>query len=220
MTKVSALPGRSDNPGVTVTVPWEEKEVFCRQSIQSKKKSKLFLDYLDFRANGGKTVTFMRDRGIAWGDISDIYHHPKVGRELWGLVKASERRGEELRQRLREDEADRRAVDGTKRPVFYKGQIVGHVTEYSDQMLALTLKAGDPDKYADHRNVKHSGAVLQMHISGVEREVADEIEFEYVEDGSDFDGSSDEPDVGVHEQGSLRGDDPSSESREPESHDD
>ena len=40
-----------------------------------------------------------------------------------------------------EDEAVRRAVEGVPRPVFYQGQIVGAVQEYSDELLIRMLKA-------------------------------------------------------------------------------
>src|SRR5262249_1395399 len=40
-----------------------------------------------------------------------------------------------------EDEAIRRARDGFKRPVFYMGQVVGHVQEYSDSLLKFLLEA-------------------------------------------------------------------------------
>ena len=48
-----------------------------------------------------------------------------------------------------EDEAARRAMEGTLRPVFYKGAKVGTVREYSDTLLIFLLKARDPEKYAD-----------------------------------------------------------------------
>lgn len=48
-----------------------------------------------------------------------------------------------------EDEAVRRAKDGTLKPVFYRGEKVGTVREYSDTLLIFLLKARDPDKYAD-----------------------------------------------------------------------
>lgn len=48
-----------------------------------------------------------------------------------------------------EDEAVRRAMDGTLKPVFYKGQKCGTIREYSDTLLIFLLKARDPDKYAD-----------------------------------------------------------------------
>ncbi|WP_047236655.1 hypothetical protein [Chromobacterium subtsugae] len=48
-----------------------------------------------------------------------------------------------------EDEAARRAMEGTLRPVFYKGAKVGTIREFSDTLLIFLLKARDPEKYAD-----------------------------------------------------------------------
>jgi argininosuccinate synthase len=47
---------------------------------------------------------------------------------------------EEAIQRM-EAEARRRAVEGVMKPVFYKGEIVGYVNEYSDNLLMFNLKA-------------------------------------------------------------------------------
>jgi hypothetical protein len=38
-----------------------------------------------------------------------------------------------------EDEATRRAVEGVEKPVYQSGELVGHVTEYSDSLLAFLL---------------------------------------------------------------------------------
>jgi len=46
-----------------------------------------------------------------------------------------------------EDEAIRRARDGVKRPVFYMGNIVGYVQEYSDSLLKFLLEAKRPAFY-------------------------------------------------------------------------
>jgi hypothetical protein len=48
-----------------------------------------------------------------------------------------------------EAEADRRGVEGTLRPVFWKGVEVGHVREFSDTLLIFRLKALRPDKYRE-----------------------------------------------------------------------
>lgn len=48
-----------------------------------------------------------------------------------------------------EAEARRRAVEGTNRPVFQNGRQVGDVTEYSDQLLIVLLKAHRPEKYRE-----------------------------------------------------------------------
>jgi len=49
-----------------------------------------------------------------------------------------------------EEEARRRAVQGTLRPVFYKGEEVGGIREYSDTLLIFLLKGVRPEKYAEH----------------------------------------------------------------------
>jgi hypothetical protein len=52
-----------------------------------------------------------------------------------------------------EDEAVRRAHDGVRRAVRYKGKVVGYEMEYSDRLLELLLKAHSPEKYAERSKV-------------------------------------------------------------------
>lgn len=56
-----------------------------------------------------------------------------------------------------------RARDGVTRrePVMYKGAQVGEkvVTEYSDTLMTLLLKAHRPEKYRERVDMKHSGKV-------------------------------------------------------------
>lgn len=68
-----------------------------------------------------------------------------------------------------EDEAVRRAVEGVKRPVFYRGKpvftgtgrsrrmVVEH--EYSDTLLLSLLRRFRPALYRDNQHVEHSGSV-------------------------------------------------------------
>jgi hypothetical protein len=58
-----------------------------------------------------------------------------------------------------EAEADRRAAEGTLRPVFYKGEQCGEIREYSDTLLIFRLKALRPEKYRERSNVAVSGGV-------------------------------------------------------------
>lgn len=51
-----------------------------------------------------------------------------------------------------EVEMHRRAVHGTDEPVFYKGEVVGEVRKYSDQLAITLAKATRPEKFRD--NVK------------------------------------------------------------------
>lgn len=55
-----------------------------------------------------------------------------------------------------EDELLRRAVDGVDEPVFYLGQVVGHVKKFSDTALIFALKARRPEKYRER--FEHTGA--------------------------------------------------------------
>jgi hypothetical protein len=48
-----------------------------------------------------------------------------------------------------EDEAVRRAYEGTLKPVYQSGRLVGKVREFSDQLLIILLKARAPQKYKD-----------------------------------------------------------------------
>ena len=78
---------------------------------------------------------------------------------------------QELHHRLRLDEAERRAVDGVKQDVFYKGKVIAQKREYSDGLLTTLLKAGDPDRFADRKKLEHSGNTIQYNVNlGIERE--------------------------------------------------
>jgi hypothetical protein len=48
-----------------------------------------------------------------------------------------------------EREADRRAVEGSDRPIYQGGQLVGYERVYSDRLLELRLKALKPEAYRE-----------------------------------------------------------------------
>ncbi len=68
------------------------------------------------------------------------------------MEDAQEEAGDALEQ-----EARRRAVEGTARPVFYKGDKIGDVREYSDNLLIVLLQAARPEKYRSNARVEHMG---------------------------------------------------------------
>jgi hypothetical protein len=73
-----------------------------------------------------------------------------------------------------EREARRRAVQGTDKPVYYKGERVDTVKEYSDTLLIFLLKGAMPDKYSE----KYQGTVtnnLNISIEMPEAERKDRI---------------------------------------------
>lgn len=56
-----------------------------------------------------------------------------------------------------EAEAYRRGVKGVLKPVFQKGEEVGQIREFSDQLLIVLLKAHKPEKYRERIDHRHSG---------------------------------------------------------------
>ncbi len=56
-----------------------------------------------------------------------------------------------------EDEAIRRAYEGTNKPVYQKGELVGYIREYSDTLMIVLLKARMPEKYKDKSAMELGG---------------------------------------------------------------
>lgn len=53
-----------------------------------------------------------------------------------------------------EEAARRRAVHGVQRPVYQQKELVGYVTEYSDNLLGLLLKAKRPQEFRENVSVQ------------------------------------------------------------------
>jgi predicted DNA-binding protein YlxM (UPF0122 family) len=56
-----------------------------------------------------------------------------------------------------QDEAIRRAHEGTVRPVYQGGKKVGSIREYSDTLLIFLLKGLAPETYKDRFQHEHGG---------------------------------------------------------------
>ncbi len=56
-----------------------------------------------------------------------------------------------------EDEALRRAIAGSERPIYQGGKHVGSERVYSDRLIELLLKARRPKKYRERVEHKHGG---------------------------------------------------------------
>lgn len=70
-----------------------------------------------------------------------------------------------------EREAHRRAFKGTRKPLIgrvAKDQdgIITYVTEYSDALATLLLKAHRPEKYRERSQVEHTGEIAQKVYAG------------------------------------------------------
>lgn len=56
-----------------------------------------------------------------------------------------------------EAEAYRRAVEGVAKPVFQSGECVGHVQEYSDNLLMMMMRGRRPAVYNTERHLHMGG---------------------------------------------------------------
>lgn len=54
-----------------------------------------------------------------------------------------------------------RGRDGTLRPIFQKGRLVGHERVYSDSLLTLELKKHFPSEYSERHQHDHRHTVIQ-----------------------------------------------------------
>lgn len=50
-----------------------------------------------------------------------------------------------------------RATKGWLEPVYYKGEMVGHIRKYSDTLLIFLLKGARPEKFRDNATIRHTG---------------------------------------------------------------
>ncbi len=54
-------------------------------------------------------------------------------------------------------EARRRATQGVKEPVYYKGEVVGTIQKYSDTLLIFLLKGALPEVYRERHELTGGG---------------------------------------------------------------
>lgn len=82
-------------------------------------------------------------------DIRTLYRD----REGDAALKASWDAAVEQGTDALEDEALRRASQGVDKPIFYKGELVTTVREYSDTLAIFLLKGRRPEKFKDRAQV-------------------------------------------------------------------
>lgn len=113
-------------------------ETVKKTRTSKKKRQTLFLEAL---ARGVSVAAAAEAAGVTRSTVSRWRQQDSGFRREW---QAAEEAGTDAI----EDEALRRAVSGTDKPVFRGGEIVGHVKDYSDAMLTMLLKARRPERYA------------------------------------------------------------------------
>lgn len=68
---------------------------------------------------------------------------------LFSLLNAAKESGEASRRVKREETAHKHAVEGTERPVYQQGALVGTIREFDHRLLEFLLKADNPSKYRE-----------------------------------------------------------------------
>lgn len=106
-------------------------------------------------AETGNVAGTCRVVNISRRHAYDLKHEDKVFGESW--ADAIEDYIDSL-----ESEADRRAKEGVCRGVYYKGERIDTVHDYSDTLMIVRLKALRPDMYRERSDVKMSGDVTVM----------------------------------------------------------
>jgi len=121
----------------------QESPVDCAQTPQSipQHKKELFL------SEYSKLGTILKAAKAANIDRKTHYNWLKTNPEY---AEFFERAKEDYLEKL-EAEADRRAVEGTLRPVFHQGEECGQIREFSDTLLIFRLKCLAPEKYRENQ---------------------------------------------------------------------
>lgn len=136
--------------------------------LQAKKKA-LFLQAL---AETGAVATTCRDIGVPRRTMYTWRKADPDFAEMWDESL-------DCAAALLEEEARRRAMTGVQRPVYQGGELVGHVTEYSDQLLMLLLRAANPARYRTNAKVETTGAshvTIETGVPMSEAEIAIKLE--------------------------------------------
>lgn len=115
------------------------------QTIRTPQKRGKFLAEL---RRCGKFYVACKYAGISRTALHDWRHdEPELETEIQAAIQEAE--AAELE--LFELEMKRRGLDGVKKPVYYKGIVVGHIQEYSDTLLMFRAKKLNKD-YRDSSN--------------------------------------------------------------------
>lgn len=123
---------------------------------RTEEKRQRFLETLE--ANGGNITAACKTARYPRRTAYEAREADPVFAKAWD--EAVERGIDAL-----EDEALRRANDGTLKPVFYQGSKCGSVREYSDTLLIFMLKAKRPLKFRDNVAIEHSGKIDHSALS-------------------------------------------------------
>ena len=119
-------------------------------------------EYLHLLSRGYYHRVAIQRSGAIWPQINSFKAHYPAFATLYDTCKES---SEDVRQQLREETLDKRAMRGWLEPVYHKGVKCGVIRRFSDKCLEIAVKGGDKTgKFADKQKVEHEGQVIHYHL--------------------------------------------------------
>ena len=124
------------------------------------------IGYLAALAVTGKKGMSAKMAGVSYNAIRQWRsgRKNKFGFDYSGLFKELEEMSEDIFNDLLLSEVDRRALEGVKQDIFYKGEKVGEKHKYSDNLLMFRVKGRMPEYKDSSLNIK-GGAGGDINIS-------------------------------------------------------
>lgn len=108
--------------------------------------------FLEYFSQTGHVRQSCKKAGISQGYILNLRKtDPEFRRQFeWAY---------DMSNTILEDEMVRRATQGVLEPVFYRGNRVGSVRKYSDQLLITLAKGRMREKFGEQLGLSHTGAI-------------------------------------------------------------
>lgn len=131
----------------------------ARKSNRTPEKDQQFIDLI---ASGSTVVDACKGVGYGYTQAYEYRKQDEAFDAAW--IDADEAAVQRM-----EKEADRRAVIGVEKPVWYQGQEVGTIREFSDTLLIFRLKAKRPDVYRDRAEVNVTITNLAERLSAARK---------------------------------------------------
>lgn len=105
--------------------------------------------FLDAYRQTGIVTSAAQTAGMSTSAVYDwVVGHPAAREQM---AQAREEAYDTL-----ERVALQRATVGNREPVYYQGEVVGHVNKPSDTLLIFLLKAARPERFRENRRVTHA----------------------------------------------------------------
>jgi hypothetical protein len=132
----------NDESGNVSPTPKKNKPNPGNKIKPAARKRKILRFLTALRDNGGCVWQAVSTSGLAYRTASRWRAEDSQFDKDWEEAKA-------IGMLRVEEEAIRRAYAGTGKKVYYKGEVVGEVTEYSDRLIEFILKGHFPEKYKE-----------------------------------------------------------------------